>query len=146
MAAFGVAAFSPLLIAKLLPVTEAAVVAAGVGSAPLRAGQQALSVASYTRIARGSNLSSGKAVGASGLGGVEAASGAGSGASGAGAVAGGAAAAAAVGVKAGAGAAAAGSRSATGLATGVADRPSEPPRSNGMRPRPPHAPGGHDAG
>jgi hypothetical protein len=146
MAAFGVAAFSPLMIAKLLPVTEAAVVAAGVGSAPLRAGQQALSVASYARIARGSSVHSGMTAGANSVGGTDAAGGAGGGASGAGGVAGGAAAAAAVAVKAGAGAAAAGARSATGLATGVADRSSEPPRSNGMRPQPPHAPGEHHAG
>jgi hypothetical protein len=44
-AAFGVAAFSPLLIAKLLPLTESAVVAQGVRSGPARAGQQGLAMA-----------------------------------------------------------------------------------------------------
>jgi hypothetical protein len=44
-AAFGVAAFSPLLIAKLLPLTESAVVAQGIRSGPARAGQQGLAMA-----------------------------------------------------------------------------------------------------
>ena len=44
-AAFGVAAFSPLLIAKLLPLTESAVVAQGIRSGPARAGQQSLAMA-----------------------------------------------------------------------------------------------------
>ena len=44
VAGFGVAAFSPLLITKLLPLTEAAVVAQGVRGGPLRAGQSAMSM------------------------------------------------------------------------------------------------------
>jgi len=44
-AAFGVSAFSPLLIAKLLPLTEAAMIAQGVRSGPVRAGQQGMSMA-----------------------------------------------------------------------------------------------------
>jgi hypothetical protein len=44
-AAFGVAAFSPLLVARLLPLTEAAVIAQGLRGAPLRATQQAASAA-----------------------------------------------------------------------------------------------------
>ena len=44
-AAFGVSAFSPLLIAKLLPLTEAALIAQGVRSGPVRAGQQGMSMA-----------------------------------------------------------------------------------------------------
>ena len=47
MAAFGVSAFSPMLVTELMPMTEAAVVAAGIKGAPVRAGQQALSVGSY---------------------------------------------------------------------------------------------------
>ena len=44
-AAFGVAAFSPLLVARLLPLTEAAVVAQGVRGGPVRAAQSAASLA-----------------------------------------------------------------------------------------------------
>src|SRR5690606_18585952 len=52
-AAFGVSAFSPLLIARLLPLTEAAVVAQGVRSGPVRAGQQGMSVAHSARMLGG---------------------------------------------------------------------------------------------
>lgn len=52
-AAFGVAAFSPLLIAKLLPLTEAAVVAQGIRSGPVRAGQQGLMAANTAQMASG---------------------------------------------------------------------------------------------
>lgn len=55
-AAFGVAAFSPLLVARLLPITEAAVVAQGVRGAPVRVGQQALSIASIHRSGPSSRL------------------------------------------------------------------------------------------
>lgn len=55
-AAFGVAAFSPLLIAKLLPLTEAAVIAQGVRSGPARAGQQALMAANSVQMASGHRL------------------------------------------------------------------------------------------
>jgi len=48
-AAFGVAAFSPLLVTKLLPFTEAAIVAQGIRSGPLRAGQQAMSMSYYAQ-------------------------------------------------------------------------------------------------
>lgn len=52
-AAFGVSAFSPLLVAKLLPVTEAAVAAqGGIRGGPVRAGQQAVTMGYYTRYAR----------------------------------------------------------------------------------------------
>lgn len=44
-AAFGVAAFSPLLVSRLLPLTEAALVAQGVKGGPVRAGQTALMMA-----------------------------------------------------------------------------------------------------
>jgi hypothetical protein len=43
--AFGVAAFSPLLVARLLPLTEAAIVAQGVRSGPVRTAQSAASLA-----------------------------------------------------------------------------------------------------
>lgn len=49
-AAFGVAAFSPLLIAKLLPLTEAAVVASGIRSGPVRAGHQGLMMANTVQM------------------------------------------------------------------------------------------------
>lgn len=45
-AAFGVAAFSPFLIHRLLPLTEAAVVAQGTSSAPVRAGRAVLATTS----------------------------------------------------------------------------------------------------
>jgi hypothetical protein len=48
--AFGVAAFSPLLIAKLLPLTESAVVAQGIRSGPARAGQQGLAMANTAQV------------------------------------------------------------------------------------------------
>lgn len=96
-AAFGVAAFSPLLVARLLPLTEAAVVAQGVKGGPVRASQQALSSASYARMIGGSRLS-GRSPGLAGptlasgsgapAGGGGAAAGAGGGGVGAGAAAG----------------------------------------------------------
>lgn len=49
VAAFGVAAFSPMLIARLMPMTEAALVAQGVRSGPVRAGQTAMSMGYYAR-------------------------------------------------------------------------------------------------
>lgn len=51
-AAFGVAAFSPLLVTKLLPFTEAAVVAQGIRGGPARAGQQAMSATYYAQAQR----------------------------------------------------------------------------------------------
>jgi hypothetical protein len=50
VAAFGVAAFSPLTVAKLLPLTEAAIVAQGVRGMPVRGAQQAASTAYYTQM------------------------------------------------------------------------------------------------
>lgn len=98
MAAFGVAAFSPLLIAKLMPLTEAALVAQGVRGGPMRAGQQAMSLGYYTR-AGGNRISQVAGARGAGAGAGPAASGAGAGA------AGGAAAAGPVGAAAAAGAA-----------------------------------------
>jgi type IV secretion system protein TrbL len=47
VAAFGIAAFSPLLVSKLLPMAEGAVVAQGLRSGPIRGAQQAMSMAYY---------------------------------------------------------------------------------------------------
>jgi len=108
-AAFGVAAFSPLLIAKLLPMTEAAVVAQGVRGGPVRAGQQGLAMANTMQMVSGrrlNQLASGKA-GAGGAG-SQIGAGAGSKPAALGAGASGGAASGAGGAGAGAGAAAAG--------------------------------------
>jgi len=71
-AAFGVSAFSPLLIARLLPLTEAAVVAQGVKGGPVRAGHQGLMVANTMQMVSGhrySQIANGRAgSGASGAG------------------------------------------------------------------------------
>lgn len=109
-AAFGVAAFSPLLIAKLLPITEAAVVAQGVRGGPVRAGHQGMMMANTAQMVTGRRLNQ-LAAGRAGSGGA-AASGAGGGgpaALGAGGAGG-----------AGAGGAAAGGASAGAAAAGPA--------------------------
>jgi hypothetical protein len=80
-AAFGVAAFSPLLVTRLLPLTEAAVVGQGLRSGPLRAGHQGLMVANTAQMmgARLNQVAAGRAgPGASGMGMGWGASGAGS--------------------------------------------------------------------
>lgn len=67
-AAFGVSAFSPLLVAKLLPLTEAALIAQGVRSGPMRAGQQAMSIGYSARMLGGHRthqLAAGRAAGVS---------------------------------------------------------------------------------
>ena len=142
MAAFGVSAFSPLLITKLMPITEAAVVAAGIKGAPVRTAQQVLSVGSYARIAHGS--AGGGALAAHS--GMTAANGSGAVASGTPVGAGaGPGAAVAVAGTAAASAAAKGIGAGTGVATGTAEQPraKEPP--SGPQPRkPPHASGGDD--
>lgn len=56
-AAFGVSAFSPLLIARLLPVTEAAVVAQGVKGGPVRAGHQGMMMANTAQMVTGRRYS-----------------------------------------------------------------------------------------
>lgn len=75
-AAFGVAAFSPLLIARLLPLTEAAVVAQGVRGGPLRAGHQGMMMANTMGMAGGrlNQIASGKG-GAGGQGAIGAGAG-----------------------------------------------------------------------
>ena len=65
-AAFGVAAFSPLLVARLLPLTEAALVAQGVAGSPVRAGHQGLMMANTLQMVTGrrySQLANGRAGG-----------------------------------------------------------------------------------
>jgi len=90
-AAFGVSAFSPLLIARLLPMTEAAVVAHGVKGGPVRAGHQGMMMANTAQMVSGrrySQIANGRAASSAGAGAPPAvSSGAGAGA-GAGAVAG----------------------------------------------------------
>jgi hypothetical protein len=70
-AAFGVSAFSPLLIARLLPITEGAAIAQGVKGGPVRAGQQAMMGANTMQMVSGrrySQLANGKAAAANGAG------------------------------------------------------------------------------
>jgi hypothetical protein len=71
-AAFGVSAFSPLLVARLLPLTEAALVAQGVKGGPVRAGHQGMMMANtyqmvsgrrYSQIAQGKAGTAGQAAG-----------------------------------------------------------------------------------
>lgn len=144
-AAFGVAAFSPLLVARLLPLTEAAVIAQGLRGGPVRAGQQALSARYYTQIGGRSRLTSLAASQPGGGGGGLATAGAGAG----GAATGAGAGAAAVG--AAAAAARTGARAATSTASSAAspapagDNSQKPRSSPRTAPRrPPTAPGGDD--
>jgi hypothetical protein len=122
-AAFGVAAFSPLLIARLLPLTEGAAVAQGVKGGPVRAGQQGMMMANTAQMVSGrrlNQLASGRAGSGSGAGGAAAGRGPGAlGAGGAGGGAGGAGAAGGAGGAAGAGAGA-GAGAAAGPAAAVA--------------------------
>lgn len=86
-AAFGVSAFSPLLIARLLPLTEGAVVAQGVKGGPVRAGQQGMMAANTVQMVSGrrySQIANGKAANGAGSSGALTA-GAGASASGGGA-------------------------------------------------------------
>ncbi|MGH9243528.1 MAG: hypothetical protein ACRD29_04280 [Acidimicrobiales bacterium] len=140
-AAFGVSAFSPLLIARLLPVTEAAVVAQGVKGGPVRAGHQGMMMANTVQMVSGrrySQIANGRAAASAGTGPPPAAAaggGAAAGAGGAAAIAGPlAVAVAAQGAKK---AASTGARAATDTAHAVSDaQPGSPsgnqtPRSGG---------------
>lgn len=157
---FGVAAFSPMLIARLLPLTEGAIVAQGVRGGPIRAGHQGMMMANTAQMVTGrrfSQLAAGKTGGAavgSGGAGAAGAGGAGGGSAAAGgagagaAAAGPAAVAAAVTVgaaKAAKGAASAGARAASSTAEAAsspspADRPTParrtPDRGSSPPPRP----------
>jgi type IV secretion system protein TrbL len=166
-AAFAVAAFSPLLIARLLPLTESAIVAQGVRGAPLRAGQQAMRMGNTAQMMgnrRFSQLAGTKSTGAVGAGAgsgpgalgsgaagagaggggvVGGAAGGGAAAGGAGAAAAGPAAAVVATVKAVKGAASAGANAATAMAEAAvtpADRPT-PTRRTPIR-RTPTSDGG----
>lgn len=144
-AAFGVAAFSPLLVARLLPLTEAAVVAQGLRGGPVRAGQQALSAKYYTQIGGRSRLTSlatsQPGGGGSGLATTGAAAGGAAAGAGAGAAAVGAAAAAArTGARAATSTAA--SAASPAPAGGNSQKPRSSPRTAPRRPR--SAPGGDD--
>jgi hypothetical protein len=149
-AAFGVSAFSPLLIARLLPLTEGAVVAQGVKGGPVRAGQQAAMGANTLQMVTGrrySQIANGKAA-ASGANGATlpssgggaaaskagAAGGAGGGAAASGAGAAGAAAGPAAVAVVGAQAAASGVKRGASAATGTAEAASDSASGGGSSP------------
>lgn len=150
-AAFGVSAFSPLLIARLLPLTEAAVVAQGVKGGPIRAGHQGAMMANTAQMVSGrrySQIASGRAAASAGAGSPPAV-GSGAGASGAAGAGRGVAAAGPVAVAVAAGAAAkkaasTGARAATDTAEAAGEAPASasarPSRSS--PPRPDRGPGG----
>lgn len=150
VAAFSVAAFSPLLITKLMPLTEAALVAQGVRGGPMRAAQQGMSLGYYARAGGGrlSQVAGGGQVGmaASGAGAGTAPAGAGAGGGGAAAVAGpvgGAAAAAGTAARA----AQRTTERSVERATSTSDRSGQPVQRSTPQ-RPPSAPrrsggGGH---
>lgn len=173
-AAFGVSAFSPLLIARLLPLTEGAVVAQGVKGGPVRAGQQGMMAANtvqmvsgrrYSQIANGKAangagssgaLTAGAGASASGGGAAGSAGAAGGGASAAGAAAGpiGVAAVgaqavgsgAARGVKRGADAATATTEAVTEGSDGARGRHPAGGQSSRPQPKPTRPPRGPDGG
>lgn len=149
-AAFGVSAFSPLLIARLLPMTEAAVIAQGVRGGPIRAGHQGAMMANTAQMVSGrrySQIASGRAAASAGAGSPAVGSGVGaSGAAGAGrgvAAAGPVAVAVTVG-EAAKKAASTGARAATATADAAGEAPasasSRPSRSS--PPGPDRGPGG----
>ena len=165
-AAFGVAAFSPLLIARLLPMTEAALVAQGVKGGPVRGVQQGMMAANTAQMVTGrryNQIASGRAGpgGADGAGAASKAVGGGSGAapaggaSGAAGAAGPVAAVAMAGGKAVGGAAQRGANAATATAEAVngtsstTDSSSRGHRAAPSRPpspRPKQQPPGNDKG
>lgn len=144
-AAFGVAAFSPLLVARLLPLTEAAVVASGIRGGPVRAGQQAMSLRYYTQIGGRSRLTSLAAAQPGGGGGDLAAAGAGPGGAAAGVAGAGAAAVGAATAGASRGARAATSTvEATATPTPTGGTAPKARSSTRPAPRPRTKPGGYD--
>lgn len=130
-AAFGVSAFSPLLIARLLPVTEAAVVAQGVKGGPVRAGHQGMMMANTAQMVSGrrySQIANGRAAAAGAGTGPPPAAVGGGGAAGAGAAAIAGPLAVAVAAEGTRKGASTGARAATGTAHAVRDaRPASPP-------------------
>lgn len=129
-AAFGVAAFSPLLVARLLPVTEAAVVASGIRGGPVRAGQQAMSARYYTQVGGRSRLTTVASSQPSAAGAAAVVPGSAAAGSGAGAAAAGAAAAAAT----------AAARTGARAATATAEAPASSPPAPSPSKRPPGTP------
>jgi hypothetical protein len=142
-AAFGVSAFSPLLIARLLPMTEAAVDAQGIKGGPVRAGHQGMMMANTAQMVSGrryGQIASGRAASGAGAGTSPAAAGRSAGASGA-AGAGGAAAvagplaAAVVAAETAKKAVSTGARAATETAQAAGDAStSAPPSGRATRP------------
>ena len=153
-AAFGVAAFSPLLVTKLLPFTEAAVVASGIKGGPARGAQQAMSAGYYAQASRArlsavaakpAGVSSAGSGSDAGSGGGPAGGGGRGGRGAGGGAAGGTAAAAAVATRAarqGARAAASAESASSSNGNGAATRRSQAPRP----PRRPPTTGGGDRG
>lgn len=121
-AAFGVSAFSPLLIARLLPLTEGALVAQGIRGGPMRATHQGMMAVNTVQMVSGrrySQIANGRASVGAGAGATQAvgAGGAGQGA----AVAGGPAALATAGAAVAGRAASRGASAATATAEAVSD-------------------------
>jgi hypothetical protein len=164
---FGVAAFSPMLIARLLPLTEGAIVAQGVRGGPIRAGHQGMMMANtaqmvtgrrFSQLAAGKTAGAGATTGSGGAGAIGAGGAGGAGSAGGGAAAGGAsagaaaagpaaiAAAATIGAaKAAKSAASAGARAAASTAEAAtspspADRPTPVPRTPDRGGSPPSRP------
>lgn len=138
-AAFGVSAFSPLLIARLLPLTEAAVVAHGVKGGPVRAGHQGMMMANTAQMVSGrrySQIANGRAASSAGAGSAPTA--------GAGSAVAGPLAAAVVAAEAAKKAALTGTRAAVNTAQASGEESSsgvKPPRSGGAGSDPPTKPG-----
>lgn len=142
-AAFGVSAFSPLLIARLLPITEAAVVAQGVKGGPVRAGHQGMMMANTLQMVSGrrySQIAAGRTGASAGAGPSAAGSASGGGGGGA-AVVTGPLAVAVVAADAARKAASTGSRAASDSATAAgASAPSTTPATSQPGPAPPRGP------
>lgn len=134
-AAFGVSAFSPLLIARLLPMTEAAVVAHGIKGGPVRAGHQGMMMANTAQMVSGrryGQIANGRAASSAGAGASPAA-----GAGGAAAVAG-PLAAAVIAAETAKKAASTGARATTDTAQATSDASTSAPSGG----RPPRSSGG----
>lgn len=138
-AAFGVSAFSPLLIARLLPMTEAAVVAHGIKGGPVRAGHQGMMMANTAQMVSGrryGQIANGRAASSAGAGASPAA-----GAGGAAAVAG-PLAAAVIAAETAKKAASTGARATTDTAQATSDASTSAPSGG----RPPQSTGGAASG
>jgi len=142
-AAFGVSAFSPMLIARLLPMTEAAVIAQGVKGGPVRAGHQGMMMANTAQMVSGrrySQIANGRAASSAAAGAGASPAAGGSGAAGAGgavAVAG-PLAAAVIAAETAKKAASTGARATTDTAQATSDASNSAPSGG----RPPRSSGG----